>query len=71
DVDLGMFDPTPGELPTAERIERARRAEAAALASILCLVVVSLLTPAPPEARWRPFFDEPGTAPARTVPPAA
>jgi SSS family solute:Na+ symporter/sodium/proline symporter len=43
----------------------------AALASILCLVVVSLLTPAPPEARWRPFFDEPGTAPARTVPPAA
>jgi PmbA protein len=32
DVDLGMFDPTPGELPTAERIERARRAEAAALA---------------------------------------
>ena len=31
DVDLGLFDPSPGELPTAERIERARRAEAAAL----------------------------------------
>jgi len=33
DIDLGLFDPTPGELPTAERIERARRAEAAALAA--------------------------------------
>jgi PmbA protein len=33
DVDLGLFDPTPGRLPTAERIERARRAEAAALAA--------------------------------------
>jgi PmbA protein len=32
DVELGLFDPTPGQLPTAERIERARRAEAAALA---------------------------------------
>jgi len=31
DVDLGMFDPSPAALPTAERIERARRAEAAAL----------------------------------------
>jgi PmbA protein len=31
EVDLGLFDPTPGALPTAERIERARRAEAAAL----------------------------------------
>lgn len=33
DVDLGLFDPTPGQLPTAERIERARRAEAAALSA--------------------------------------
>lgn len=33
DVDLGLFDPTPGLLPTGERIERARRAEAAALAA--------------------------------------
>jgi PmbA protein len=33
DVDLGLFDPSPAELPTAERIERARRAEAAALAA--------------------------------------
>jgi PmbA protein len=33
DVDLGLFDPTPGALPTAERIDRARRAEAAALAA--------------------------------------
>ena len=32
ELDLGLFDPTPGALPTAERIERARRAEAAALA---------------------------------------
>jgi PmbA protein len=31
DVDLGMFDPSPAALPTSERIERARRAEAAAL----------------------------------------
>jgi len=30
-VDLGLHDPTPAALPTAERIERARRAEAAAL----------------------------------------
>jgi len=29
----------------------------AVLASILCLVVVSLLTRPSPEARWRPFFD--------------
>jgi PmbA protein len=33
DVDLGLFDPTPGQLPTAERIDRARRAEAAALSA--------------------------------------
>jgi PmbA protein len=31
DVDLGLFDPSPAALPTDERIERARRAEAAAL----------------------------------------
>ena len=31
DVDLGLFDPSAAELPTDERIERARRAEAAAL----------------------------------------
>jgi len=31
DVELGMFDPTPQALPAEERIERARRAEAAAL----------------------------------------
>ena len=31
DVELGLFDPSPLELPPAERIERARRAEAAAL----------------------------------------
>lgn len=31
--DLGLFDPSPAALPTAERIERARRAEAAALES--------------------------------------
>jgi PmbA protein len=30
-LDLGLFDPSPAALPTAERIERARRAEAAAL----------------------------------------
>jgi PmbA protein len=33
DVDLGLFDPSPAALPTKERIERARRAEAAALAA--------------------------------------
>jgi PmbA protein len=32
EIDLGLFDPSPAGLPTAERIERARRAEAAALA---------------------------------------
>jgi PmbA protein len=32
DLDLGLFDPGPAALPTKERIERARRAEAAALA---------------------------------------
>jgi PmbA protein len=32
EVDLALFDPSPQELPAAERIERARRAEAAALA---------------------------------------
>jgi PmbA protein len=31
DVELGLFDPSPAALPAAERIERARRAEAAAL----------------------------------------
>jgi PmbA protein len=31
ELDLGLLDPSPGALPTAERIERARRAEAAAL----------------------------------------
>jgi PmbA protein len=31
DVELGLFDPSPAALPTDERIERARRAEAAAL----------------------------------------
>ena len=31
EVELGLFDPSPLELPPAERIERARRAEAAAL----------------------------------------
>jgi PmbA protein len=30
-VEIGLFDPSPGALPTDERIERARRAEAAAL----------------------------------------
>jgi len=30
-LDLGLYDPSPAALPTAERIERARRAEAAAL----------------------------------------
>jgi PmbA protein len=32
-VDLGLYDPSPAALPTAERIERARRAEAAALSA--------------------------------------
>jgi PmbA protein len=32
-IELGLFDPSAGELTTAERIERARRAEAAALGS--------------------------------------
>ncbi len=32
EIDLGLFDPSPAALPTSERIERARRAEAAALA---------------------------------------
>jgi PmbA protein len=32
DVELGLFDPSPSALPPAERIERARQAEAAALA---------------------------------------
>jgi PmbA protein len=32
-IDLGLHDPSPASLPTAERIERARRAEAAALAA--------------------------------------
>ena len=32
-VDLGLHDPGPAALPTAERIERARRAEAAALSA--------------------------------------
>jgi PmbA protein len=31
DVELALFDPSPAALPTDERIERARRAEAAAL----------------------------------------
>lgn len=31
----------------------------AVFASILTLVVVSLLTPPPPEAKWRPFVEEP------------
>jgi PmbA protein len=30
-TDLGVFDPTPGALPTEQRIEQARRAEAASL----------------------------------------
>jgi PmbA protein len=33
EIDLGLFDPSPAALPTRERIERARRAEAAALAT--------------------------------------
>jgi PmbA protein len=33
EIDLGLFDPTPAALPTKERIERARRAEAAALSA--------------------------------------
>jgi SSS family solute:Na+ symporter/sodium/proline symporter len=36
----------------------------AVLASIFCLVVVSLLTPPSAEARWRPFFDAPKASPA-------
>src|SRR5262245_60914859 len=32
DIDLGLFDPSPAALPTADRIDWARRAEAAALA---------------------------------------
>jgi type II secretory pathway component PulF len=28
----------------------------AVLASVFCLVVVSLLTPPPPEEKWRPFM---------------
>ena len=32
DVELGLFDPSPLELPPGERIDRARQAEAAALA---------------------------------------
>ena len=31
ELELGQFDPSPAALPTAQRIERARRAEAAAL----------------------------------------
>jgi SSS family solute:Na+ symporter/sodium/proline symporter len=34
----------------------------AVLASVTCLIVVSLLTPPPPEAKWRPFMDR--SAPA-------
>jgi SSS family solute:Na+ symporter/sodium/proline symporter len=30
----------------------------AAGASIFCLIVVSLLTPAPPESKWRPFWQQ-------------
>ena len=33
EIDLGLFDPSPAALPTKERIERARRAEAAALSA--------------------------------------
>jgi PmbA protein len=33
EVDLALFDPSPAALPTAERIERARQAEAAAMAA--------------------------------------
>ncbi|HUG54867.1 MAG TPA: metallopeptidase TldD-related protein [Vicinamibacteria bacterium] len=32
-IDLGLYDPSPAALPPAERIDRARRAEAAALAA--------------------------------------
>src|SRR5258708_11255647 len=32
-VELGLYDPAPSALPTPERIERARRAEAAAFAA--------------------------------------
>ena len=35
----------------------------AVLASVFCLVVVSLLTPPPPPEKWKPFVEEP--APAR------
>jgi hypothetical protein len=35
----------------------------AVLASISCLVVVSLLTKPAPEERWRQFFEEPAAAP--------
>lgn len=34
----------------------------AVIASIACLVVVSLLTPPPPEEKWRPFMDQPKAA---------
>jgi SSS family solute:Na+ symporter len=34
----------------------------AVLASIFCLVVVSLVTPAPPESKWRPFVEEAGAS---------
>jgi PmbA protein len=33
EIDLGLFDPSPAALPTEERIERARRAEQAALSA--------------------------------------
>jgi PmbA protein len=33
EIELGLHDPSPAALPTAERIERARRAEATALAT--------------------------------------
>jgi PmbA protein len=33
EIELGLFDPSPAALPTHERIERARRAEAAAIAA--------------------------------------
>jgi SSS family solute:Na+ symporter/sodium/proline symporter len=39
----------------------------AVASSIVCLVAVSLLTAPSPEARWRPFFDEPGGAAAPTA----
>ena len=34
----------------------------AVAASILCLVLVSLLTPASPEEKWKPFVDAPPAA---------